>query len=155
MTLTKDTDYSLWKATRKIKQLQYQIPPIRINHNTWARTDKQKAMAFAQHLASVFQLFPSQLSATEEETTMNELYVPHQMTIPTKKIRINEVKNVLKHKLHPKKAPGYDLITGKVLQELTQKDLTAITQIYSAILRIEYFPCHWKGGQIIVTAKPG
>ena len=99
--------------------------PIRINHNTWARKDKQKAMAFAQHLASVFQPFPSQLSATEEETIKNELYVPQQMTLPMKKIRINEVKNVLKHKIHPKKAPGYDLITGKVLQELSQKGLRA------------------------------
>jgi len=84
MTPTKDTDYSLWKATRKIKQPQYQIPPIRINHNPWARTDKQKAMAFAQHLASVFQPFPSQLTATEEETITNELYVPHQKTLPMK-----------------------------------------------------------------------
>jgi hypothetical protein len=45
------------------------------------------------------------------------------MTLPREKIRINEVKNVLKHKIHPKKAPGYDLITGKVLQELSQKAL--------------------------------
>jgi len=86
-------------------------------------------VAFAQNLASVFQPFPSQLSATEEETIMNELYVPHQMTLPMKKIRINEVKNVLMHKIRPKKAPGYDLITGKVLQELSQKGLRAITQI--------------------------
>ena len=123
MRPTKDTDDSLWKATRKIKQPQYQIPPIRINHNTWARTDKQKAMAVAQHLASVFQPFRSQPTATEEETITNELYVPHQMTLPREKIRINEVKNVLKHKIHPKKAPGYDLIAGKVLQELSQKAL--------------------------------
>jgi len=93
-------------------------------------------MAFAQHLASVFQPFPSQLSATEEETIMDELHVPHQMTLPIKKIRISEVKNVLKHKIHPKKAPGYDLDHGKVLQELSQKGLGAITQIYNAILRI-------------------
>jgi hypothetical protein len=43
------------------------------------------------------------------------------MTLPMKKIRINEVKIVIKHKIHPKKAPGYDLNTGKVLQELSQK----------------------------------
>ena len=92
LTATKDTDYSLWKATRKIKQHQYQIPPIRINHNTWARTDRQKATAFAQHLASVFQPFPSQLLATDEETITNELYVPQQMTLPMKKIRSTRLK---------------------------------------------------------------
>jgi len=82
--------------------------------------------------------------AIEEETTKNELNAPHQMTLPMKKIRINEVKNFIKHKIHPKKAPGYDLITGKVFQELFQKGLRAIIQIYNAMLRIEYFPCQWK-----------
>jgi hypothetical protein len=46
------------------------------------------------------------------------------------------------------------LITGKVLQELSQKGLRAITQIYNAILRIAYFPCQWNVGQIIMIAKP-
>ena len=155
LTPTEATDYSLWKATRKIKQPHHQTPSIRINRNTWARTDKQKATAFAKHLASVFQPFPSRLSAIEEETIKNALNAPHQMTLPMKKIRINKVKNVIKHKIHPKKALGYDLITGKVLQELSQKGLRAITQIYNAIIRIEYFPCQWKVGQIIMIAKPG
>jgi hypothetical protein len=79
---TKAADYSLWKATRKIKQPQHQIPPIRINHDTWARTDKQKATAFTEHLASVFQPFPPQLSVMEEETINNELNVPHKMALP-------------------------------------------------------------------------
>jgi len=106
LTPTEATDYSLWKATRKIKQPQHQIPPIRIKRNKWARTDKQKATAYAKHLASVFQPFPSQLSAMEEETITNELNAPHQMALPMKKIRINEVKNVIKCEIHPKKAPG-------------------------------------------------
>jgi len=72
-----------------------------------------------------------------------------------KKIRINEVKNVIQYKINPKMAPGYDLITGKILKELSQKGLRAITQIYSAILQTEYFPCHWKVGQIITIVKPG
>jgi hypothetical protein len=38
LTPTEATDYSLWKATRKIPQ--HQILPIRINHNSWARTGK-------------------------------------------------------------------------------------------------------------------
>jgi hypothetical protein len=42
-----------------------------------------------------------------------------------------------KYKIHPKKAPGYNLITGKILQELSQTGLRAITQISNAILRIE------------------
>ena len=77
------------------------------------------------------------------------------MTLPMKKIRIIEVKNVIKHKIHPQKSPSYDLISGKVLQEISQKGLRAITQIQNAILRIEYFPYQWKEWQIIMIVKPG
>jgi hypothetical protein len=63
LTPTDATDYSLWKATRKIK---HQIPQIRINRSTWTRTDKQKGTAFAEHLASVLQPFQSQLTAMDQ-----------------------------------------------------------------------------------------
>jgi hypothetical protein len=77
------------------------------------------------------------------------------MVLPMKKIRINEVKHVIQYKIIPKNSLGYDLITGKILKELSQKGLRARTQIYSAILQIEYFSCKWKVGQITVNVKPG
>ena len=137
-----------------MKRPQHHMPPIRINHNTWARTDKQKAMAFAEHLASVFQPFPSQLSVMEEETINNDLNAPNWMALPMKEIRINEAKHI-QHKINPKKSPGYDLITGKILKKLSQKGLRTITQIYNAILQTDYFPCQWKVGKIIMIVKPG
>ena len=103
LTPTEVTDYSLWKARRKMKRPQHHIPPIRINHYIWGRTDKQKATAFAEHLASDFQPFPSQLSVMEEETVNNDFNAPHQMALPMKKIRINEVKNVIQYEINPKK----------------------------------------------------
>jgi len=92
---------------------EHHIPPLRLNHNTWARGDKQKAAAFAEHLASVFQHFTSQLSVKEEETINNDLNVPHQKSLPMKKMRINEVQNFIQYKINPKNVPGYDLITGR------------------------------------------
>jgi hypothetical protein len=91
----------------------------------------------------------------EEEAINNNSNTPRQMALPVKKPRINEVKNFIQYKINPKKAPGYDLITGKILKELSQKGLKAITQIYNAILQTEYFPCQWKVGQIIMIVKPG
>jgi hypothetical protein len=90
----------------------------------------------------------------EEETINNDLNAPCQMALPMKKIRINKVKNVIQYKINPRKAPGYDTITGKILKELSQKVLRTITRIYSAILQTEYFPCQWKVRQIIIV-KPG
>jgi hypothetical protein len=52
LTPTEATEYSLWEATRKIKQPKQQIPPIRKGDNNWARTDQQKATTFAEHLCA-------------------------------------------------------------------------------------------------------
>jgi uncharacterized protein YcgI (DUF1989 family) len=65
----------------------------------------------------------------EEKTINNDVNAPHQMTLPMKKIRINEVQNVVQYKINPKKAPGYTLINGNILKVLSQKGLGAITQI--------------------------
>jgi hypothetical protein len=78
----------------------------------------------------------------DEETILHELNVLHQMAFPLKKIGIHKVEHVIHYKTHLTKAPGYDLITGKILQDLSRKGLRAITEIYNAVLRIEYFPCH-------------
>ncbi len=53
------TDYSLWKATKKIKRPILHVPPIRSSSGSWARSDEEKASVFADHLATVFQPNPS------------------------------------------------------------------------------------------------
>ena len=131
------------------------ISPLQLCDNTWARTDKQKATAFAEHLTTVFSPFPSQLTASDEELILHKIHAPHQMAFPLKKIRSHEVVQIIHRQTHPTKSPGYDLITGRILKELSHKGIRAITQIYNAILRLGYFPCHWKVGQIIMIAKPG
>jgi hypothetical protein len=42
---TESTDYSLWKATKKIKQGKRPSPPIRTSQGTWARSNIEKAYA--------------------------------------------------------------------------------------------------------------
>jgi hypothetical protein len=74
---------------------------------------QKEATACAEHLASVFQHFPSQLSVMEEETINNDLNSPHQLAVPMKKIRINEVKNVIKYKKKKKKCSGLRLDNRK------------------------------------------
>jgi hypothetical protein len=111
-------------------------------------------MTFAEHLTTVFRPFPSQLTASDEELILHKLHAPHQMEFPLKEIRSHEVVQTNLRQTHPTKSPGYDLITGRILKELSHKGIQAITQIYNAILRLEYFPCHWKVGQIIMIAKP-
>jgi len=42
------------------------------------------------------------------------------LELPLKKFKINEVTKIIRD-LSPKKAPGYDLITGQILQNLPKK----------------------------------
>ena len=59
------------------------------------------------------------------------------------------------NKLRTPKAPGYDLITGRILKELPHVGIKAITLIFNSILRTGYFPVQWKVSQIITILKPG
>ena len=126
LTPTIATNYSRWKATRKMKHPQQHTPPLQLHNDTWATTDKQKATAFAEHLATAFRPFPSQSTSLDEENLLHKLNVPHHMTLPLKKIRIHKV---IQYKTHPTKAPGYNLITGKILKELSRKGFYAVMQI--------------------------
>lgn len=77
------------------------------------------------------------------------------MDFPHKNIKTGEIAKTIKEEIDIKKAPGFDLITGKVLQELSPKCLKLITCIFNAVFRINYFPATWKIAQIIMIPKPG
>jgi hypothetical protein len=56
LTPTASTDYSLWKAIKKTKEITKSPPPLRTTQGTWARSDIEKANTFAEHLANLFQI---------------------------------------------------------------------------------------------------
>ncbi|KAI5742412.1 hypothetical protein M8J77_007001 [Diaphorina citri] len=100
---------------------------------------------FGNHLSSAFQPFPpAQDADMEEQSKIQEfLDVPCQMTLPIKAISASEIKLALRD-IKKNKAPGYDLITGKLLQELPDKGIALITQVFNAMLRLTYWPIIWK-----------
>lgn len=155
LTATQATDYSLWKATRNMKRPQLSIPPIKDDNNKWARSDSEKANLFAKHLSSIFQPHPSEIPNDEEDKIKEYLEAPFQMDLPIKNFKTKEIKRVITREINPRKAPGFDLITGRVLQESTKKCFKAITQIFNAIIRLNHFPNQWKVAQIVMILKPG
>jgi hypothetical protein len=48
----------VWKTTKRLKTVPQISTPLRTPQRTWARTNADKAQAFANHLASVFQPHP-------------------------------------------------------------------------------------------------
>lgn len=154
LTATEATDYSLWKATKRMKQQFQQIPPLRKEDGTWARSDKEKALIFADHLQRVFTPFPAKDVLHEAEVN-SELRAPCPDANPIKPFTLNEVKSIIRESSKKRKAPGFDLITKKIIRELSVKALRILTIICNAMLRIGHFPAPWKIAEIILIQKPG
>jgi hypothetical protein len=76
------------------------------------------------------------------------------MSPPTKSISPNEIFYLIK-KLPAQKVLGHDLITNKVLKNLSKKCILSLTHIYNSMLWLSYFPTIWKHVVVIVIPKAG
>jgi len=65
----------------------------------------------------------------------------------------NEIITAIR-RLNPKKAPGYDLITGKILRELPASGYTYVTHLFNSMLRTGFVPSQWKVSVIKMIPKP-
>jgi hypothetical protein len=90
----------------------------------------------------------------DEEQNLHALDTPSRLKTPVKKFKSSEARSMI-NRLRSAKAPGYDLITGRILKELPDIGIKAITLIFNSILRTGYFPGQWKVSQIIPLLKPG
>jgi hypothetical protein len=75
-----------------------------------------KAHAFAEHLAEVFQLHPSENEPEEEEALIQLLETPYQLKPPINLLNRADVQEAI-NSLNPKKSSGYDLIICKLLKK--------------------------------------
>ena len=133
---------------------RFNLSLVRTDGGEWANSDTQKANALAEHFANVFKPYNSVMSEAEEQEILHALETLGQLKTPVKKFKLTEVWTAI-HQLRPKKTPGYDLITGRILKEQPDIGIWAITQIFNSVLRTVYFPGQWKVSQIITILKPG
>jgi hypothetical protein len=115
LTATEATEYSICKATKRLNRPQTHIPPLRTAAGGWAKSDTQKAHVLADHFAHVFQPYDSEIPDVEEREILHPQEAPSRLETPAKKFMITEVRAAIKH-MRAKKAPGYDLITGRILK---------------------------------------
>jgi hypothetical protein len=59
-------------------------------------------------------------------------------------IRNRKWKIWYKKDLNPRQAPGYDLITGRILKEMPRKGTVHVTSICNSIIWTGYFAAQWK-----------
>lgn len=147
LTNDKSTDYSLWKATKGLKRPIIQNPPIKNEDGSWARNNQQKANRFAQHLANTF-------TANEGEEQLEQM-MQNQDNLEIAFTTPKEITKMIKENINPKKAPGFDLITGEILKHLPKKAIVKLTHIINAAFRLKHVPSLWKIAEVIMIPKPG
>ncbi|KAL7290805.1 hypothetical protein TKK_0015548 [Trichogramma kaykai] len=154
LTADKNTNYSLWKATKHLKRPKQHIPPLYNPNNSWARTPMDKANLFASHLKETFTPHDRMVAEEKENEILAEYPPQDNLNNAPNSVKIYEVSEIIKN-LNSKKAPGFDGISGKVFKELPSKAVRYITILLNASYRLSYFPKQLKIAQIILIAKPG
>lgn len=149
LTADSSTDYSLWRATKGLKRPTMQIPPVRQENGKWARNNEQKADSFANYLEKIFQ--PNEVQ--ESESDWNKAIQEEEGDIEP--VTPKEVKDEITKNINPKKAPGFDLITGEVLRQFPEKVVIKLTNLIDATFRLKYVPRLWKIAEVIMLSKPG
>lgn len=150
--VTKDDNYSLWKATKFLKRPVQLSLPIKKPDGSWANNSRDKADTLAEYFASVFQ--PN--ASTESEETKVEMqeelnFLP---SVKIKKFTSSEIKKEIQGKIKVKKAPGFDKITGMILKQFPRSAIDRLVLIFNAIIRLKVVPSQWKKAEIIVLLKP-
>ena len=131
MKNNKNTDYSLWKATKGIKRRIEQNCPIEISNNEWATNNSQKLKIFSEYLVKMFspaEQCSSRLPSTEYKDT----------EIETAEATINEIKSIIMKEMNAKNTPGFDLITAEMIKELPHKTIFRLTKIINACINLKY-----------------
>jgi hypothetical protein len=72
-------------------------------------------LAFAEHLANVFQPHPSENKPKEEEELIRLLETPYQLEPPINILKTAQDQEVI-NSLNPKKSSGYGLLIGEILK---------------------------------------
>lgn len=102
LSASEANDYSLWKATKRIRRPQQSIPPLMDTSRKWARDGKEKAMAFANYLDTVFQPYHPDEPENDVEV-LAYLNAPPQLTLLAPKFKFEEVQTVIMKEINSKK----------------------------------------------------
>jgi hypothetical protein len=116
--------------------------------------DEDKATSFESYLSQVFNAPKAYPTSIFDDQILNYLDSACPMSLPIHPFSHTEILAEIT-RISPRKAPGFDLLTGRILKELPKEATTLLTIIYNSMLRLTYFPITWKFAQVIMIPKPG
>jgi hypothetical protein len=153
---TASTDYSLWKAVKRIKHIPSSSPPPTSNSSWHLGTYQHRQSSCLRQPFSMFSSHtpPTYLMRRNPRPSFG-ISLPTRPPPPFQ--RFNKPKFKQSSTTFLPKLPVYDLITGKILQELPPvgiKYINIIQLLKASLLLLGYFPNQWKVAQIILLLKP-
>ena len=113
--------------------------PLRNENGDWITTDGEKANLFADHLSKVFRPNPS-----SNNFNLSDLVCSEESSIISLDITTNEVVTIIRETANPKKAPGYDLISQRMISELPLIAVKFLVILFNNMIKFSYFPQAWK-----------
>lgn len=122
-------DFSLWEARKKMKRPAQFRSPVRSADDSWTRRDAKKETAFIKHMEKI--LLPP--------LPQMELRLRKISTVTRNGSFSCQVTRIYKEQVDPRKAPGHDLITAKMLKGLPEIVIIHVIRIFKVIPRLSYY----------------
>ena len=134
-TLSKE-DHTIWKATKQLKKPITHVSPLLQEDGNWGKQTRKKLQP---SLITSPKYLPIRRKTNNnnnfENTIKTSLGLACPMTRTIKRFSPSEDKEEIK-KYANHKAPGLDLITGQILNELPSTAVLLLTTIYNCMLRL-------------------
>lgn len=159
LTEIQPSHLAYWRLARSMKsEVVSNMPPLdRPDHQTPAFEDSEKAECLAVSLET--QCTPSLLPVDAVHLERVDTEVDRRSSAPLESpgltpVTLREVKDLIKG-LSPKKSPGADGVSNRMLRLLPEALLLLLVAIFNAALRNSHFPKVWKSANVIGIHKSG
>ncbi|KAL4113976.1 hypothetical protein QTP88_017519 [Uroleucon formosanum] len=156
-SINHDIDPStLWKKIRSLKGYKSHLCPDRLSdNNTFYDSPVNIAEAFAQS----FKTNNSNLNYSDKFLSFKNAYPPISNLVPSSNehsfnlpLNLKELLTVLQNS--KSKSPGPDNIPNAFIQNLPEKGVTTLLQIFNSIWSQGVFPNQWRNATVIPIPKP-
>lgn len=141
---------------KSVRKTTVYIPPLHSQQGLKYRNEK-KTEIFADTMEQQFRMNDSPEHNREHETNIEEEVNRIKNTNDEKThtpVKTEEIKRIIQ-KLPHSKSSGKFNITIRMVKEIGNKQITALTSIANVTLRLRHFPKMWKDARIVMLPKLG
>ncbi|KAL4096392.1 hypothetical protein QTP88_021354 [Uroleucon formosanum] len=142
---------SLYQLNRRLLKKKAADTPLQTSTGHKIFEADEKAELFADTMENQF-IGNAGIDLQEVNETITEINL--DQTTSNTYINPKQVLDII-NKLPNGKAPGYNNISNTALKNVPHNIITQLAHIFTACLRISYFPKIWKKATIVMIPKPG